>query len=86
MRFSGYGGNASSILRWTRDAHLFRPNWLVASLQEPEASSGWLRITPEVSCRPKKIAKASRKAKKVSHGIEREDGERPTKKSRHNGA
>ena len=34
----------------------------------------------------KKIAKASRKAKKVSHGIEREDGERPTKKSRHNGA
>tara|TARA_X000000950_G_scaffold271423_1_gene352494 strand:- start:244 stop:462 length:219 start_codon:yes stop_codon:yes gene_type:complete len=72
-------------LRWTRDAHLFRPNWLVASLQEPEASSGFgspLKCLAD----QKKIAKASRKAKKVSHGIEREDGERPTKKSRHNGA
>ena len=33
------------ILRWTRDPHLFRPNGLVAHLQETEkVSSGWLRI------------------------------------------
>ena len=33
--FSGYGGNASLILRWARDHHIFRPNELIASLPEP---------------------------------------------------
>ena len=33
--FSGDGGNASLILSWARDHHIFRPNELIASLPEP---------------------------------------------------